>query len=136
MFQKRKMVFIRPKNDWDLKIKLASSIFRECIKTIVNKNKRIRHSFSEYVLLAGRLSIKYLAMQKESRMEIKSQKDLLRKIWKNESLKNNCLNKVYKIEKGAEWDFKNEIFDGENKVKFFWSQIKTISPMYHFLSND
>ena len=60
-------------------------------------------------------------------MEIKSQKDLLRKIWKNESLKNNCLNKVYKIEKGAEWDFKNEIFEGENKVKFFWSQIKTIS---------
>lgn len=60
-------------------------------------------------------------------MEIKSQKDLLRKIWKNESLKNNCLNKVYKIEKGAEWDFKNEIFEGENTVKFFWSQIKTIS---------
>ena len=65
MFQKCKMVFIRPKNDWDLKIKLVSSIFRECIKTIVNKNKWIRHSFSEYVLLAGRLSIKYLAMQKE-----------------------------------------------------------------------
>ena len=65
MFQKHKMVFIRPKNDWDLKIKLASSIFRECIKTIGNKNKWIKHSFSEYVLLAGRLSIKYLAMQKE-----------------------------------------------------------------------
>lgn len=64
-FRNIKWYLLDQKNDWDLKIKLASSIFRECIKTIGNKNKWIKHSFSEYVLLAGRLSIKYLAIQKE-----------------------------------------------------------------------
>lgn len=72
-------------------------------------------------------------------MEIKSQKGFLRKIWKNESLKNNCLNKVYKIEKGAEWDFKNEIFEGENKANSSDPKLKqsffNVSCTYQWLSS-